>query len=84
MKKRYKVLYRCCNHYNGSNEYVLGYAILPIFKIAICKDCGVGILLCNSFLSKIFELFFAPFWTGKCHTDTENVFRRNGDWLIKK
>lgn len=42
-----------------------GYVMLPIFTVEL-KD-GEFEMTCNTFLSWVFELFFAPFWDGKVH-----------------
>ena len=40
-----------------------GYVILPVFTVEL-RD-GEFEMTCNSFLSWVFEIFFAPFWDGK-------------------
>lgn len=55
----------CCTHYNGTGEYDEGYVILPVFRVAVCHDCGEVTMICNGFLGWIFQTLFAPFWTGK-------------------
>lgn len=42
-----------------------GYVMLPIFTVKL-KD-GEFEMTCSAFLALVFELFFAPFWTGKVH-----------------
>lgn len=42
-----------------------GYVMLPIFTVKL-KD-GEFTMTCSTFLAWVFELFFAPFWTGKVH-----------------
>lgn len=51
--------------YIKDDEVLYGYAMLPCFKIEIRK--GIAELVCSDTLAKIFEIFFAPFWSGKVH-----------------
>ncbi len=55
----------CCTRPN----YAEGYIMVPIFPVLLCKNCGevTGPLLPNRLLVWIFEVFFAPFWTGGVH-----------------
>lgn len=42
-----------------------GYVMLPCFTVEINGfDCQ---LTCDSLLSMVFEIFFAPFWSGAVH-----------------
>ena len=44
-----------------------GYVSLPCFTVELADDEKVLSyrLTCNRFLAKVWEWFFAPFWTGK-------------------
>lgn len=42
-----------------------GYVMLPCFTVEL-KD-GEFEMTCNNVLAWIFEMFFAPFWSGKVH-----------------
>ena len=41
-----------------------GYIMLPIFTVEMRSD-GDFEMTCSDFLGWIFEIFFAPFWTGE-------------------
>ena len=46
-------------------EWIYGYAILPCFKTKTLAGSEESEMICNRFLCKIFDLFFAPFWSGR-------------------
>lgn len=56
-------IYKCCTHYNTS-VYTLGYVMYKPFKVAYCENCGELHLICNNFLSFLFEHIFSHFWDG--------------------
>ena len=51
--------------YKVKKRWLTGYAILPCFTIKTMENEEGCELTCNNLLSTIFELFFAPFWSGK-------------------
>ncbi|MBQ2884894.1 MAG: hypothetical protein IJE43_14140 [Alphaproteobacteria bacterium] len=69
-KKNFKIkqkvcdeMYQCCTHYNTS-RYTLGYAMYKPFRVAYCENCEEVHLICNGFLSFIFEHILSHFWDG--------------------
>jgi hypothetical protein len=58
-----EAIYQCCTHYKTS-VYSLGYVLFKPFKIAYCENCGEVHLICNNFLSFLFEHVFSYFWDG--------------------
>lgn len=57
-----------------------GYVMLPIFTVEL-KD-GEFEMTCSTFLAWVFELFFAPFWTGEVHI-LKRGGRKNGDKTVR-
>lgn len=51
------------------DKRIYGYVMLPCFQVVIVG--GECYMLCNKILCNIFDLFFAPFWTGKVHITEE-------------
>jgi hypothetical protein len=47
--------------------WIYGYAILPCFTVKMLEGTEGAEMTCNNFLAFLFELIFAPFWTGKIH-----------------
>jgi len=71
MKKR--INKNCCNHYNGTNRYQLGYIQgLRCCKVAICKDCGVTQSV-SSLLGSILLTIFNPLMIGNVYIEEEII-----------
>lgn len=56
----------CCTHYNGTNEYILGYIIFPFINVVMCKDCG-EVQSISKGISAGIEKLLLPFWNGKVY-----------------
>lgn len=51
--------------YQVEKHYIEGYIILPCFTVRTLEGTESADMTCSPLLQKIFEIFFAPFWTGK-------------------
>ena len=69
----------CCTHYNGTKCYVVGYAILPCFRVALCQDCEDVQVVCNKFFTFLFKLIY-PLWNGKIISICEVTFTDIKEW----
>lgn len=49
------------------NKKIKGYVMLPCFTVEFTEESRGCDLTCGRFLGWIFEVFFAPFWSGKVY-----------------
>ena len=89
-KKNFKIkqkvcdeMYQCCTHYN-TNRYNLGYVMYKPFRVAYCENCGDVHLICNKFLSFVFEHILSHFWDGAVYlSNTTLTLLKPDDELVK-
>ena len=53
--------------YTVRKEWLVGWAVLPCFKVKMLKGTEGAEMTCGAFLGWIFEYIFAPFWNGGIH-----------------
>ena len=59
-----------CPHCGGE-EYLAAYAVLPIFDVRICKNCGEAYAQWGWLKAAIFKMFLWPFWDGGLTVEEE-------------
>lgn len=58
-------------------KWLYGYAVFPCFKVRTLENGESAELICNGFLSWVFDWFVSPFWDGAIVVTGEAIEKWN-------